>query len=747
MVDVLQQQVAIERKLFEAKRGLNQTMRESLAKPMDSALAFQTLYANGAYMISRRVNTKDLVGDTIPKFEKSPTTVIAVKDLKEEDVRGVANDALPKLLERFGLIDIGISTVVSAQTETLSTAITVQYPLKGYFDKKQFTNARFTINAASKQKLVASGLEYTLLHGQDPENNAFFFRVTPVVGLGIVTQFARECVVIFNKSHRLEMSSLKLPGQCREFDFDGKAHDKYAIITDETKFDAVTMDATLYFLRSKFPTLRFVASVGGDNGFPNECDVVSMTSHIRRCTWEMAHLHWVYEGLCSVIASMVMANPDDPKLTARRAEKINIQEEKAKKEKADEAAKKFLKNLADNAKRSRGPPKPPPLNNNPGQMPNIGSDPATLSDNQEDKPNETHSTEPPSTAYADGDRDGTTNDTGSLSSSETGTDEKMPGLPMGSRFLSKFTLRSAVEPEIKHDYESFKTWLLAKKTTPTNWATCLNVIHNYIVFGKLNTKPIEVKFGSCSHDDALKQIAKMAKLATDIFTVKMEKETNTGLVKLTSPYNSFMAANSAAVYDFNSIKYFGYKLTQWLLSDAETHTVLVAKSDKNTKLNNIRGRIRNVDCQFHTAGLKSTYTTDVLMEILRSDFIFPWSQMFGGSSTFPEWLNSYSFSSHFSKNVAWRQIDTIDDKLVSVILRNTYKIRFVFDAFRRKIEGSDPVVVSKQWAEAWTKAAKGKKSKSLKWRKKTKRIMLDPKSVSRVGGRGAVYTWQTSRNV
>lgn len=719
MVDVLQQQVAIERKLFEAKRGLNQTMRESLAKPMDSALAFQTLYANGAYMISRRVDTKDLVGDTIPKFEKSPTTVIAVKDLKEEDVRGVANDALPKLLERFGLIDIGISTAVNGKTETLQTAITVQYPLKGYFDKKQFTNARFTINAASKQMLVVSGLQYTLLRGQDPENNAFFFRVTPVVGLGIVTQFARECVVIFNKSHRLEMSSLKLPGQCREFDFDGKAHDKYAIITDETKFNADTMDATLYFLRSKFPTLRYVASVGGDNGFPNECDVVSMTSHIRRCTWEMAHLHWVYEGLCSVIASMVMANPDDPKLTARRAEKKNIQEEKAKKEKAEAAeaeeaaAKRSAQNLADAVQAAKGPNVLPPHKES--QTQDTSKEQQTPNDS-DDKDNE--------------ERD--LRDDG---------EEKF--------FASRFTLRSGAQPEAKHweDYDGFKKWLLAKDTTPTNWATCLNVIHNYIVFGKLNTKPIEVKFGSCSHDDALKQIAKMAKLATDIFTVKMDGDDNNGLVKLTSPYNSFMAANSAAEYNFNSTGYFGYKLTQWLLSDAETHTVLVAKSDKNTMLNNLRGRIKNVDCQFHTAGLKSTYTTDVLMEILRSDFIFPWFQMFGGSSTFPKWLNSYSFSSHFSKNVAWRQIDTIDDKLVSVILRNTYKIRFVFDAFRRKIEGSDPVVVSKQWAEAWTKAAKGKKSKSLKWSKKTKRIMLDPKSVSRVGGRGAVYTWQTPRNV
>ncbi len=69
----------------------------------------------------------------------------------------------------------------------------------------------------------------------------------------------------------------------------------------------------------------------------------------------------------------------------------------------------------------------------------------------------------------------------------------------------------------------------------------------------------------------------------------------------------------------------------------------------------------------------------------------------------------------------------------------------MFDAFRRKIKVSDPVVVSKQWAEAWTKAAKGRKSKSLKWVSGSeKKVLLDPNSGERVGGRGrrAVFSWQ-----
>ena len=248
-------------------------------------------------------------------------------------------------------------------------------------------------------------------------------------------------------------------------------------------------------------------------------------------------------------------------------------------------------------------------------------------------------------------------------------------------------------------YDVFKTWLTT--TTHTDWATCINHIHNFIASETKSDKKQQVRFGSSSHDSMLKQIAAMAKLATDVFSDKMKAEQKTGLASLTSPYNYIIANNPENPLDLNTPAYFGYKMTQWLLSTFEQDTLVIAKRDQNTRQRpNLRARLRHVNCQFYAAGLKSTYTTDVLMEITRRLFICPWQEMFG-SNNWPAWLKDYSLSAHFT-NVPFTTKSPVNDKQVSVGLNINHKTRFVYHAFWDKLEGSDPTVASKKMARVVT---------------------------------------------
>jgi hypothetical protein len=221
----------------------------------------------------------------------------------------------------------------------------------------------------------------------------------------------------------------------------------------------------------------------------------------------------------------------------------------------------------------------------------------------------------------------------------------------------------------------------------------------------------------------LKQIATMAKLATDVFSDKMNGEQNTGLASLTSPYNYIIANDPLHTLDLNIPAYFGYKMTQWLLSTFEQDTLLIAKRDQNTRQRpNLRARLTHVNCQFYATGLKSTYTTDVLMEITRKLFIEPWMEMFGPNN-WPRWLNDYSLSAHFT-NVPWTTKSTINDKQVSVGLNINHKTRFVYHAFWDKLEGSDPTVASKKMARVVTEL-KLKKPKAIS-KKKTIKTLQPP---------------------
>jgi hypothetical protein len=183
----------------------------------------------------------------------------------------------------------------------------------------------------------------------------------------------------------------------------------------------------------------------------------------------------------------------------------------------------------------------------------------------------------------------------------------------------------------------------------------------------------------------LKQIAKMAKLATEAYKLRnpSESQNASALAKLNSPYNDSTLLSKLDHPEILAAEYFGYKMTQWLLSEIEKCTVLVPKKDQNTPHAQLRAGIRDVNCQLYTAGIKSTYTTDVLLDITRKSFISPWEVMYGeDEASWPGWLKAYSLKKHFC-NVHW----TGSDKRISVVVGITHRVRYTFHAFKRRVEG------------------------------------------------------------
>jgi hypothetical protein len=466
---------------------------------------------------------------------------------------------------------------------------TVQYPLKDYYDKSRLTEVRFAFGTRTELAITTSlgAPAYTLLRGEDPENHAFLFRLTPT---DAATQLARESVVVFNRDHRIEMSAVLLPGRAGASQRKEPAVRFKAVIKRAQRFDPETDDPVLYFLRSRIPESRYIASSGPDNGFPNERDVVANTAHMRAATREMAQLLWVYEGLCSVVASMSM-----PAVVAAASR----------------------------------PAKLPPLDRRPKEPP------------------------------TDLDMDGLT--------------KQLAGLP--ALTANRSTAKKSI------NYDTFIKWLC--DGPDIKWDACINSIHNFVSSGINSDQKTDMKFLSTSHDDVLQQIATMARLSTDVFKKKIDGHAN-GLAALTSPHNGAIAVASA---DLNTLPYFGYKMTQWLLSSVELQ--------KPT----LRAGVKYVECQFSTSGLKSTYMTDVLMAVSRKAYIDPWHEMFGSdASAWPPWLTSYSIGKHF--NLGWATPGTIVDKQVSVKLNTTYKVRFVCEAFRRSFEGADPMEARRPGVEA-----------------------------------------------
>jgi hypothetical protein len=233
----------------------------------------------------------------------------------------------------------------------------------------------------------------------------------------------------------------------------------------------------------------------------------------------------------------------------------------------------------------------------------------------------------------------------------------------------------------------FATLLIGELNTHT-WEENINIVRSWVYNNNTDMVKPDVKLGSSDHDTMLRQIAKMANLATEVFK---RRNTDAGkntiaLAKLNSPYNDSIVSPTSAVTrqsEYNTAEYFGYKMTQWLLSEIEKCTVLVPKKDQNTPHAQLRAGIRDVNCQLYTAGLKSTYTTDVLLDITRKSFISPWEVMYGeDEGSWPEWLKAYSLKAHFC-NVYW----TGSDKRISVVVGVTHRVRYTFHAFKRRMEG------------------------------------------------------------
>jgi hypothetical protein len=291
------------------------------------------------------------------------------------------------------------------------------------------------------------------------------------------------------------------------------------------------------------------------------------------------------------------------------------------------------------------------------------------------------------------------------------------------------------------DMSSFSSYLAGITSTPyvvklnqLSWTQCCNFIHNYIINGTASTKDPGTRLGSYNHDDMLKQIARMAKLATEVYTLKSNghEGSKVGLKNLNSPYNNVLGPNC------NGIEFFGCKMTQWLLSELEAPniTLLIPKKDQGVaQSRHLRVKLRDVNCQLYTTGLRSTYTTDVLIDMRRRAWINPWYMIFGeNKENWPGWLATYNLKAHFSN--APSKTTPMSDKQVSVTLDITHKFQLTFHSFKREVKGTDPVATNKKLVRAMEKIdlavlskqklSKGISKKRNKYHKKRLNAALGP---------------------
>ena len=709
MSQVLIQQENAASELMKARGILNWTMREALAEAMDPGLLSQTEYFDGVFVISRCVDPKEVTGDKITAFQKSTVNVAEYRDLKGGDVANCVKNGgkeLVKLIHKIGLLDSDV--LDSTGAEPHSGQISVQYPLKNPYHQEKYSNARFCVSGCKKLDIGKSTtIKYSVLYGVDPDNHAYFFRVSPVEQakgaspenepIGKI-EAIKEGVIVFNRSARLDISSIAPPSVEKRTTpvVDSEDKDKtYTAITET--FNQANHDPTLYFLRSKFPASRYIRPTGSSNGFPDDADVVLMKAHKRMCTWQIARLHWVYEGLCSVIASMVLGKAGTGQAAA---------EPESSAAPPPERKPHFVEPL----KNPPANPDMPTVGESPGGR--MGSVPKEHDDDESKVPEEHEDDDEKRAEKQDPlvERDAEGTPASKFTKSTSGMGITRVGLRVGySR-----------DPETMENFVSHlvSTTESGNKATDLSWKQCCNFIHNYITSGKASTKDPDTRLGSYNHDDMLKQIARMAKLATDVYKAKSEghAESGSALKNLSSAYNNVLGIG----IDCNEIKYFGYKMTQWLLSELEVKdtTLLIPKKDQGVaQSKHLRVQLRDVNCQLYTTGHRSTYTTDVLIDMRRRAWIHPWLLMFGeDKAKWPGWLTGYSLETHFS-NAPSKKI-AMSDKQVSVTLDITHKFRLTFNSFKHRVEGSNPVATNKKLVRAMEKIdlavlSKQKQSKGI----------------------------------
>ena len=317
MSEILQQQETAANVQARNQASLNQTMRERLALAMDKSLPFDVECGKGACVISRTIKREDVGADRhIMCFEKAQTSVKFFKDIILKEVVSVGFSDIGKLIDiakHIGLISV-LTKFSAPDITTVEGEITVQFPLKEIHGEVKQTNARFTLSGCKEIKYTRE--HCTLLHGTDLENNAVFLRwtVNDNAADDELKPDVSECVIVFNRSHKLNISTVLLPSvedaqvkKVRTVLLDGYRNLYKATpvtIDPGVMFEVDKHDATLFFLRRNFPAKRYVKSSGSDQGIINENDIATQEAHIRKCTWEIVHLHWVYEALFSVARSI-----------------------------------------------------------------------------------------------------------------------------------------------------------------------------------------------------------------------------------------------------------------------------------------------------------------------------------------------------------------------------------------------------------------------------------------------------------
>ena len=274
----------------------------------------------------------------------------------------------------------------------------------------------------------------------------------------------------------------------------------------------------------------------------------------------------------------------------------------------------------------------------------------------------------------------------------------------------------------------------------------------YTVSKSINKEEAKVNIALLGHDEVLISIAAMAARITANFKEMMvdiqDKRVNLG--ELISGYNADLGLGSA---EYNTHPYFGYKLTQWLLSQVESNTKLIPFHEEYTPSRvEFRAQLVNVNAKFHRSAIKTTFTTDVLMRLKRKSYIDPWGLIFGKETLhaqLPAKLQAYSLSTAVT-NAPWAKKGTMTDKEISVHLNHTYMAKFTYDAFRHRFHGSDPVVASAMLEKIASAPPKVKKSKKISAVNKASRAdtrakMQDVRGIQKRmilgAGMEAAYTW------
>ena len=333
MSEILQQQDTAVSVQKRNQASLDQTMRELLAKPMDKTLPFEAECRKGACVISRKIDSGDVGDDgNIKCFEKAKTSINYFKDLLMSEIISVDagnKESILAIAKHIGIVDSLFNYSVfggSIQVENSQKDITVQFPLKEVHGEVKHTKARFTSKNIANITLTKSDHECKLTHAVDIENNAVFLRWTMNAngGKGLNPDIS-ECLIIFNKSHQLNISTVLIPGMTEKVPSSvnilkllGKtARGKFnqPNTSYSTTYDPDQHDPTLFFLKRKFPSKRYISSTGNDQSIINEHDIGTQEAHIRKCTWEIVYLHWVYEALCSVGYTIGLEEENIPQIS------------------------------------------------------------------------------------------------------------------------------------------------------------------------------------------------------------------------------------------------------------------------------------------------------------------------------------------------------------------------------------------------------------------------------------------------